>query len=119
MCPQGTSCCVACDIVGCVVTAKTQYSLSNAQNYFAEHLAVGDYYQEGQKVAGEWFGFGAQSLGLNGKIREVDLLALCKNQNPQSGDSLTQRTNSIREQDGTTAASQRFKLTRECIRQIE
>ena len=92
----------------CVVTAKTQYSLNNAQSYFAEHLAVGDYYQEGQKVAGEWFGLGAHSLGLNGKIREADFLALCENQNPQSGDSLTQRTNSVREQDGATAANRRI-----------
>jgi conjugative relaxase-like TrwC/TraI family protein len=91
-----------------VVTAKTQYSLNNAQSYFAEHLAVGDYYQEGQKVAGEWFGIGAQSLGLNGKIHEADFLALCENQNPQSGDSLTWRTNSVREQDGVTAANRRI-----------
>jgi conjugative relaxase-like TrwC/TraI family protein len=91
-----------------VVTAKTQYSLNNAQSYFAEHLALGDYYQEGQKVAGEWFGLGAQSLGLNGKIREADFLALCENENLQSGDSLTQRTNSVREQDGATAANRRI-----------
>jgi conjugative relaxase-like TrwC/TraI family protein len=91
-----------------VVTAKTQYSLNNAQNYFAEHLAVGDYYQEGQNVAGEWFGIGAQSLGLNGKIREADFLALCENQNPKSGGSLTRRTNSVREMDGATAANRRI-----------
>jgi len=91
-----------------VVTAKTQYSLNNAKSYFTEHLAVGDYYQEGQKVTGEWFGLGAQSLGLNGKIREADFLALCENQNPQSGDCLTQRTNSVREQDGGTTANRRI-----------
>jgi len=99
---------MACDTMGCVVTAKTQYRLNNAQSYFAEHLAVGDYYQEGQKVAGEWFGIGAQSLGLNGKIREADFLALCENQNPQSGGNLTQRKNSVREQDGGTAANRRI-----------
>jgi hypothetical protein len=31
-----------------VVTAKTQYNLKNAQEYFEEHLCVGDYYQEGR-----------------------------------------------------------------------
>jgi len=97
-----------CDTVYSVVTAKTQYSLNNAQSYFAEHLAVGDYYQEGQKVAGEWFGIGAQSLGLNGKIREADFLALCENQNPQSGSCLTQRTNSVREQNGVAEANRRI-----------
>jgi conjugative relaxase-like TrwC/TraI family protein len=91
-----------------VVTAKTQYSLNNAKSYFTEHLAVGDYYQEGQKVAGDWFGVGAQSLGLNGKIREADFLALCENQNPQLGGCLTPRTNSVRDQDGATAANRRI-----------
>lgn len=108
MCLVGTACCVACDTVCCVVTAKTQHNLNNAQSYFAEHLTVGDYYQEGQKVAGEWFGVGAQSLGLSGKIRQADFLALCENQNPQSGKTLTQRTNSVREQDGATAANRRI-----------
>ena len=41
-----------------VVTAKTQYSLNSAKRYFHEHLSVGDYYQEGQKTSGEWFGVG-------------------------------------------------------------
>lgn len=91
-----------------VVTAKTQYSLSNAQSYFAEHLAVGDYYQEGQNVAGEWFGIGAAALGLNGAMREADFLALCENRNPKSGDCLTQRTNSVREEAGSVAANRRI-----------
>jgi len=44
-----------------VVTAKTQrYNLKNAREYFEEHLCVGDYYDEGQRVAGEWVGMGAE-----------------------------------------------------------
>jgi hypothetical protein len=31
-----------------VVTAKAQYNLKNAEQYFGEHLSVGDYYDEGQ-----------------------------------------------------------------------
>jgi hypothetical protein len=50
-----------------VVTAKTQYNLKNAREYFEEHLCVGDYYNEGQRVAGEWCGLGAERLGLAGK----------------------------------------------------
>src|SRR5437773_668454 len=42
------------DKVSAVVTAKTQYNLKNAQEYFEVHLAVGDYYAEGQRVTGEW-----------------------------------------------------------------
>jgi conjugative relaxase-like TrwC/TraI family protein len=108
LCRAGTRPRLAHDSLADVVTAKTQYSLSNAQSYFAEHLAVGDYYQEGQKVAGEWFGVGARSLGLKGIIREKDFLALCENQNRQSGDTLTQRTNTVREEDGKTTANRRI-----------
>jgi hypothetical protein len=41
-----------------VVTARTQYNLKNAREYFEEHLCVGDYNEEGQRVAGEWTGLG-------------------------------------------------------------
>jgi conjugative relaxase-like TrwC/TraI family protein len=103
-----TYCCTDHDTVCCMVTAKTQYSLANAQNYFAEHLAVGDYYQEGQKVAGEWFGIGAESLGLMGKVREAEFLALCENQDPRTGGCLTQRKNIIRQESGETKANRRI-----------
>jgi conjugative relaxase-like TrwC/TraI family protein len=91
-----------------VVTAKTQYSLANAQSYFEEHLAVGDYYQEGQKIGGEWFGIGAESLGLSGKVGEAEFLALCENQHPRTGDCLTQRKNVVRKEDGETKANRRI-----------
>ena len=32
--------------------------------------------RKGQTIAGEWLGIGAESLGLNGKVREADFLAL-------------------------------------------
>ena len=37
-----------------MLTAKTQYNLTNAREYFEEHLCVGDYYDEGQRVASQW-----------------------------------------------------------------
>ena len=40
------------------MTAKAQYNLKNAEQYFGEHLSVGDYYDEGQKTCGEWIGHG-------------------------------------------------------------
>lgn len=91
-----------------MVTVKTQYSLANAETYFSEHLAVGDYYEEGQKVAGEWLGIGATKLGLSGKVGEAEFLALCENQHPATGTCLTQRNNSIREQDGEAKANRRI-----------
>src|ERR1017187_8068567 len=67
----------------CVVTAKTQHNLKNAQEYFEEHLCVGDYYDEGQRVAGEWIGLGAERLGLSGKVRAEDFLRLCENRSEE------------------------------------
>jgi len=84
-----------------MVTAKTQYNLKNAEQYFAEHLCVGDYYNEGQRVSGEWMGGGAERLGLSGKVRADDLLRLCENRNPSNpstGETFTQRLNTSREE---------------------
>jgi conjugative relaxase-like TrwC/TraI family protein len=91
-----------------MVTAKTQYNLANAREYFEEHLCVGDYYDEGQRVAGEWLGLGAQRLGLAGKVRSDDFLRLCENQHPSSGETLTQRLNTTRTEGGENAANRRI-----------
>ncbi|MEK0447212.1 MAG: hypothetical protein RLZZ399_2533, partial [Verrucomicrobiota bacterium] len=74
-----------------MLSPKTQYSLKNAREYFAEHLSAGDYYSEGHHTAGEWIGEGAQRLQLSGDVHEADFLSLCENLHPKTGDSLTQR----------------------------
>ena len=79
-----------------MLTAKTQYNLTNAREYFEEHLCVGDYYDEGQRVSGHWIGTGAEKLGLSGKVRADDFLRLCENQHPKTGETLTQRLNTVR-----------------------
>jgi len=91
-----------------VVTAKTQYNLNNAEEYFQEHLAVGDYYDEGQRIAGEWIGLGAQWLDLSGKVRAEDFLRLCENQHPVTGETLTQRLNTTRTEGGESTANRRI-----------
>ncbi|MFO1513328.1 MAG: MobF family relaxase, partial [Verrucomicrobiota bacterium] len=91
-----------------MVTAKTQYNLKNAREYFEEHLCVGDYYDEGQRVAGEWIGIGAERLGLSGKVRAEDFLRLCENQHPSSGETLTQRLNTTRTEEGRSSANRRI-----------
>ena len=91
-----------------MVTAKTQYNLKNAEEYFEEHLCVGDYYDEGQRVAGEWFGLGAQRLGLAGRVRADAFLRLCENQHPSSGETLTQRLNTTRTEGGENSANRRI-----------
>ena len=91
-----------------MVTAKTQYNLKNAEEYFEEHLAVGDYYDEGQRVAGEWIGLGAERLKLSGKVRAEDFLRLCENQHPATGEALTQRLNTTRTEGGESTANRRI-----------
>lgn len=90
-----------------VLTAKTQYSLKNAKEYFEEHLCVGDYYDEGQRIAGEWVGTGADRLGLSGKVRTDEFLRLCENQHPSSAETLTERRNTVRNEDGKEKANRR------------
>src|SRR5205809_7605567 len=94
--------------VRCVVTAKTQYNLKNAREYFEEHLCVGDYYDEGQRVAGEWVGMGAERLALSGKVRADEFLRLCENQHPGTGETLTQRHNTTRTEGDENAANRRI-----------
>jgi conjugative relaxase-like TrwC/TraI family protein len=107
-CISYTTCADSPCSVRCVVTAKTQYNLKNAREYFEEHLCVGDYYNEGQRVAGEWIGVGAGRLGLSGKVRADDFLRLCENQNPSTGETLTQRLNTTRTEGGENAANRRI-----------
>jgi len=91
-----------------MVTAKAQYNLNNAEEYFREHLCVGDYYNEGQRVDGEWLGKGAEHLGLSGNIRADGFLRLCENQRPDSGEPLTQRLNTTRTENGRNVANRRI-----------
>jgi conjugative relaxase-like TrwC/TraI family protein len=79
-----------------MLSPKTQYNLANAKSYFQEHLSVGDYYAEQERVQGEWIGAGAVMLGLSGAVKQADFLALCDNQHPGTGERLTQRQKTTR-----------------------
>lgn len=79
-----------------MLTMKAQYSLKNAEDYFKEHLRVGDYYMEGRSITGQWIGEGARQLGLSGVTNEKEFMNLCRNLHPQSGEQLTPRLNSKR-----------------------
>jgi len=90
-----------------MIQARIQFSLSNATEYFREHLSVGDYYSAGQKVAGEWFGQGAEKLGLKGAVNEADFLALCDGKHPMTGLKLGQRMNTVRHSGGNEVKANR------------
>src|ERR1035437_9148082 len=80
-----------------MIQSRIQFNLSNARQYFREHLSAGDYYSQGEKVAGEWFGQGAEKLGLTGKITEDAFLALCEGKHPTTKLKLGQRMNTVRQ----------------------
>lgn len=89
-----------------MLTPKTQYSLANAKDYFSEHLSVGDYYTEGESVAGHWFGKGASMLGLAKVVEQDAFLSLCDNLHPATGLLLTQRRKTVRRDIGNDGSEQ-------------
>jgi len=91
-----------------MIQPRVQLSLRNAKEYFREHLSVGDYYSQGEKIAGEWLGQGAQKLGLTGTVNEAAFLALCEGLNPTTGEKLGQRMNTRRAADGKSVSNRRI-----------
>jgi hypothetical protein len=80
-----------------MLSPKTQTNLKNAQSYFEEHLAVGDFYSEGEQIVGEWIGRGATALGLSASVGKDEFLKLFENRHPQTGERLTARTKDTRQ----------------------
>ncbi len=76
-----------------MITVRPQRQLKAAKRYFREHLCQGDYYSENQRIAGQWFGQGAERLGLDvsAAVSEMAFLRLCDNQHPVTGEQLTPR----------------------------
>jgi conjugative relaxase-like TrwC/TraI family protein len=91
-----------------MIQTKIQFNLTNAKQYFREHLGAGDYYSEGQKVTGEWLGAGAEKLGLKGAVGEEAFIALCEGKHPETGLRLGQRLNSVRNEGGDVKANRRI-----------
>jgi conjugative relaxase-like TrwC/TraI family protein len=73
-------------------TAIAHKNLADAESYFDEHLAQNDYYAAGEIRPGQWIGAGAERLGLKEAVTRDQFHALCENQNPESSERLTQRS---------------------------
>ena len=73
-------------------TAKPQKNRGAATQYFDEHLSHNDYYTQGETQAGYWIGQGAEHLGLKEgeSVGRTEFLRLCDNQDPETGNKLTQ-----------------------------
>src|ERR1017187_4697288 len=54
-----------------MLTAKTQYNLTNAREYFEEHLCVGDYYDEGQPCPASGSGWPLNNLACPAKFARM------------------------------------------------
>ena len=54
-------------------------------------LSQNDYYAAGEIRPGQWIGAGAERLGLKSEVTREQFHALCENQNPETGERLTQR----------------------------
>ena len=67
-------------------------SAHGAKKYFS----TADYYSEGQELTGNWFGRGAERLGLFGEVQQGDFDALCENRFPGTQNRLTPRNKNDR-----------------------
>lgn len=65
-------------------------SATAARTYFGQSLTRGDYYLEGQEIAGHWGGKAAERLGLRGEVEKEAFERLLENEKP-NGDALTSR----------------------------
>ena len=63
-------------------------AMSDGKGYSSRHLEHNDYYSEGERVAGEWNGRGAELLGLSGAVNTADFEALRQGLNPSTGEFL-------------------------------
>jgi conjugative relaxase-like TrwC/TraI family protein len=91
-----------------MISPRVQVNLQNAKAYFREHLCQGEYYAKSQSVTGEWFGLGAEKLGLKGAVGEKEFIALCEGLHPITGECLTARLNSVRWEYGKNVANRRI-----------
>src|SRR5215471_18060132 len=66
-------------------------AMSNGEGYAAKHLAHSDYYAEGERVTGQWFGRGAQLLSLSGDVQYKDFEALRQGLDPRTSEFLRPR----------------------------
>jgi conjugative relaxase-like TrwC/TraI family protein len=69
-------------------------TMSNGEDYAARHLAHSDYYAEGERVVGRWFGRGAQFLGLSGEVQSEHFEAVREGLDP-SQEFLRQRASAF------------------------
>jgi len=66
-------------------------ALSDGKGYAARHLQHSDYYAEGERIAGHWYGRGAELLAMSGTVDTRDFDALRQGLDPKTEEFLRQR----------------------------
>lgn len=74
-----------------MITVYDSKSGAGAKAYFFSGLMYGDFHAEGQERVGDWWGKGAERLGLAGKVTTRQFCRLVDNQHPSTGERLTLR----------------------------
>ena len=71
-----------------LVMSKGALSAKQAETYYQEKYSQDDYYSEERRVTGQWFGQGAEVLGLAADVSPDDFRAVLYGQNPATGEVL-------------------------------
>lgn len=80
-----------CQRIKPMITVYDSKSGEGAKAYFFSGLIHGDYHTEGQERVGDWWGKGAELLGLSGKVTSRQFCRLADNQHPFNAERLTLR----------------------------
>lgn len=82
--------------------------MESGRGYSAKYLEHSDYYEQGHKITGQWYGKGAARLGLTGDVRAEDFEAVRQGFHPESGDPLRPRRSADRmAKDGSVQSTAR------------
>lgn len=82
--------------------------MSNGAGYSKKHLEQNDYYADGEKVTGQWFGKGAERLRLQGEVSAEQFEAVREGVHPDTGEKLRPRQSVDRiAKDGSTQSTGR------------
>lgn len=76
-----------------LVMSRGALSAGQAETYYEEKYSQDDYYTEERRVAGQWFGQGADALGLSGEVAPEDFRAILRGQQPRTVEVLVRNAN--------------------------
>ncbi len=76
-----------------LVMSRGALSAGQAETYYEEKYSQDDYYTEEHRVAGQWFGQGAEELRLSGEVAPEDFRAILRGHRPDTAEVLVHNAN--------------------------